>query len=94
MAVNVWERTAEMLESGQTYPSDDIDAEVRKLIRERPWLEVGAILADTHRELRKGSTEAEAVRWAADLVHVLRPMGWQEAPEGPELERAIMAAWR
>jgi len=93
--VNVWQRAAELLESGQTYPSDDLDAEVRRLIRAKPWLEVGAILASTHRELSHGrSTEAEAVTWAAGLVPVLRPMGWEQAPTGEALEQAILEAWR
>jgi len=91
MAVNVWERTAELLESDAP---PDLDRQIARLVRERPWLEVGAILADTYRELRKGSTEPEAVAWAAGLVHVLRPQGWEQAPEGPELEAAILGAWR
>jgi hypothetical protein len=80
MAVmSVWRRTAEMLESGQTYPTDDIDAEVRGLIRAKPWAEVGPVLASTYMELNRRATQAEAVTWAASLIHVLRPMGWQEA---------------
>jgi hypothetical protein len=91
MAVNVWEHAAALLEADAP---PDLDRQIAKLIRERPWLEVGAILASTHRELNRRATQAEAVTWAASLIHVLRPMGWQEAPEGPELEAAIMAAWR
>ncbi|MHB8394932.1 MAG: hypothetical protein ACYDC5_10610 [Candidatus Dormibacteria bacterium] len=85
---------ARLLESGEAYPSDDIDREVRELIRTRPWPEVGAVLLSTHLELSHGSTEAEAANWAAGLIRVLRPMGWEEAPTGPELERAIIDAYR
>lgn len=89
-----WAKAAELLE-GQAYPSDDIDAEVRKLIRERPWPEVGAVLAHTHRELSHGrSTEAQDVAWAADLIPFLRPKGWEQAPKGAELVQAILEAYR
>jgi hypothetical protein len=95
MAVmSVWRRTAEMLESGQTYPRDDIDAEVRKLIRAKSWAEVGPVLADTYMELNRRATQAQAVTWAAGLLHVLRPMGWEQAPTGEALEQAILEAWR
>jgi hypothetical protein len=92
MAVNVWQHTAALLEADAP---PDLDRQIARLIRRRPWLEVGAILADTHRELSHGrSTEAEAVTWAASLVHVLRPQGWEQAPKGAELEAAILEAWR
>jgi hypothetical protein len=93
--VNLWDEAARLLESGQAYPSDDIDRQIRELIRSRPWVEVGAVLADTHRELSHGrSTEAEDVAWAAGLIHILRPQGWQEAPSGEALEQAILEAYR
>ena len=93
--MNVWERTAELLERGEAYPSDDIDRQVRQLIRERPWAEVGVVLAKTHRELRHGrSTEAEDVAWAAGLIPILRPQGWEQAPTGAALEQAIQQAHR
>ncbi len=93
--MNVWQRTAELLERGDAYPTDDLDRQVRGLIRERPWAEVGAVLADTHRELSHGrSTEAEDVAWAAGLIHILRPQGWEQAPTGEALEQAILAAYR
>lgn len=93
--VNLWDEAARLVESGQAYPSDDIDRQIRELIRAKPWAEVGAVLADTHRELSHGrSTEAEDVAWAAGLIHLLRPKGWEEAPTDEALERAIRAAYR
>ena len=93
--MNVWDEAARLLERGEPYPSDDIDRQVRELIRERPWAEVGVVLAKTHRELSHGrSTEAEEVAWAAGLLPVLRPLGWRELPTGEALERAILEAYR
>ena len=92
--MNLWDEAARLVESGR-HPSDDIDAEVRKLIRERPWPEVGAVLLSTRLELSHGSsTEAEAATWAADLLPVLRPLGWRELPTGEALERAVLEAYR
>lgn len=92
--MTIWERVAELLEAGPAHPDANLDAQILPLVRAKPWAEVGAILADTHRELNHRSTEAEEVTWAAGLVHVLRPMGWEQAPEGPELEQAIMRRFR
>ncbi|MHB1576972.1 MAG: hypothetical protein ACYCX9_10775 [Candidatus Dormibacteria bacterium] len=93
--MNLWDEAAELLERGDAYPSDDIDAEVRKLIRERHWPQVGAVLLNTHRELSHGrSTQAEDVAWAAGLIPILRPQGWEQAPKGEALEQAILAAYR
>ena len=93
--MNVWERTAELLERGDAYPSDDIDREIRELIRAKPWPVVGAVLAHTHRELSHGrSTEAEDAAWAAQQLPSLRPQGWEQAPTGEALEQAILAARR
>lgn len=36
----------------------------------------------------------EDVAWAADLIPFLRPQGWEAAPTGTELERAILDAYR
>ena len=93
--MSLWDEAARLLERGDSYPTDDLDRQVRGLIRERPWAEVGAVLADTHRELSHGrSTEAEDVAWAAGLIPVLRPLGWRELPTGEALERAILEAYR
>ena len=74
---------------------DRTEQQVRKLIRERPWPEVGAMLADTYLTLSHDrSTEAEAATWAADLIPVLRPLGWAEAPRGEELAQAVLEAYR
>ena len=71
------------------------DRQIRELIRTRPWAEVGAVLLSTHLELNHGSsTEAEAATWAADLLPVLRPLGWRELSTGEALERAILEAYR
>ncbi|NNM97841.1 MAG: hypothetical protein HKL89_09605 [Candidatus Dormibacteraeota bacterium] len=93
--MSVWERTAELLESGPDHPDADLDRQIRELIRTRPWAEVGAVMADTHRELSHcRSTEAEDVAWAAGLIPILRPQGWEQAPKGEALEQAILAAYR
>ena len=93
--MNLWDEAARLLETGDAYPTGDLDRQIRELIRARPWAEVGAVLADTHRKLGHGrSTEAEDVAWAAGLIHILRPQGWQEAPSGAELEQAILDAYR
>ena len=93
--MSLWDEAARLLERGDAYPSDDIDRQIRELIRTRPWPEVGAVLLSTHLELSHGrSTETEAVRWAADLIPFLRPQGWEQAPTGEALEQAILAAHR
>ncbi len=93
--MTLWADAARLLESAEAYPSDDIDRQIRDLIRSRPWAKVGAVLAVTHKELSRGrSTEAEDVAWAAGLIHILRPQGWQEAPSGEALEQAILKPYR
>ena len=74
---------------------DRTEQQARKLIRERPWTEVGAMLADTYLTLSHDRpTEAEAAAWAADLIPVLRPRRWEQAPSGEELARAVLQAYR
>ncbi len=92
--MNLWDEAARLLESGQAYPNDDIDRQIRELARTKSWADVAARLASFHRELSRGrSSEAEDATWAAQQLPSLRPQGWEQAPKGAELERAILAAY-
>lgn len=93
--MNVWERTAELLEAGPDHPDADIDGQILKLARAKPWADLAARLASFHRELSHGrSPEPEDATWAAQQLPSLRPQGWEQAPTGEALEAAILAAYR
>ena len=87
-----WLLAADLLE--QEPPEDDLDRHIREAAGGLDWRDCGARLVSFLRELRPYPGEVAAAHQVATWLPSVGPKGWEQAPNGVQLEQAILEAYR